>query len=120
MRFHRYEILVTSVASSVAVAADMLPLARGIYVRAEVACRGASNVDTMSYWGEDNGLNLQRVSCRIDRLSRDGSVYIVHRQCRELRHGGTFSDRVRVTVLSRTSFSLNGRTFRFCGSTVQF
>ena len=109
--------------ASGAVAADLLPLTRGIYVREGTPCRGASNANVVSYWGEDNGLNVSRTACRIDRMTRSGSAYALHRTCREITSGGQFTDRVNLTILGRTSFIFQGRpqfapedeTYLYCG-----
>ncbi|HYN45326.1 MAG TPA: hypothetical protein VES64_01405 [Allosphingosinicella sp.] len=110
-----------------AAAADLLPLTRGIYVREGRACRGASNVDTMSYGGGRNGLNISRMRCAIRRMTRRGQAYSLHRRCRELHYGGSVADRIRVTIADRRSFTLRtqftpprGARFRYCGARVQF
>lgn len=114
-------------AASGAVAADLLPLTRGIYVREGVPCRGASNADTMSYWGGRNGLNVSRMRCTIRRMTRRGPAYSLRRQCRALQYGGTVSDRIAVTIPDRRSFTLRtsftppgGARFRYCGPRVRF
>lgn len=111
-----------------AVAADMLPLTKGIYVVAGTPCKGASNVDTLSYWGGDNGINNQRTKCRITRLTRTGSTYSLQRACIDIREGFSFSEKAEIIVRSRTSFAIRGgsrfanadRSFRYCGPKVQF
>jgi hypothetical protein len=110
-------------AGTAAAAADMLPLKHGIYVDANVACKGASNADTMSYWGKDNGLNVSRIGCRIVRLSKNGSTYTLQRTCRGITGSGTFKDKVAVKMISASSFALIGDrsvTYRYCGRKVQF
>jgi hypothetical protein len=109
-------------------AADMLPLQRGIYVEAGIPCKGASNADTVSYWGDDNGINGTRTGCKIKTLHRDGPVYSLNRKCRQLGFSGSYNDHVKITVLDRTSFKFRARgpfgttvtTFRYCGPKVQF
>ncbi|HEX2624373.1 MAG TPA: hypothetical protein VHM21_03870, partial [Sphingomicrobium sp.] len=44
-------------------AADLLPLKHGIYVPANVACRGASNADMVNYWGGRSGIGVAQASC---------------------------------------------------------
>jgi hypothetical protein len=118
-------LLIAASPSSTAVASDMLPLTRGIYVRAGVPCRGASNADTMSYWGHDNGINIQRLSCRIARMRRDDSDYVLDRRCRDIRTGGPWENRITITIVDRMAFLLQGngsiaRTrFRYCGPRAQ-
>jgi hypothetical protein len=113
--------------ASAAIAADMLPLTQGIYVVAGTPCEGASNVDTLSYWGEDNGINDQRTRCRVTKLTRNGSTYSLRRSCTDIRAGFSFDDKAEITIRSRTSFLLHrgsrfasgDRTFRYCGPKVQ-
>ena len=115
-------------AATSAVAADMLPLTRGIYVRAGTPCKGASNADTLSYWGGKNGINDQQTSCKINSLKKDGSTFLLTRTCTSGRFGGSFDDQVNVKILNRTKFNIYGRaslgaqthTYRYCGSKVQF
>jgi hypothetical protein len=110
-----------------AVAADTLPLRRGIYVQAGIPCKGASNADTLSYWGEDNGINGQQTACKITAMHRDGPLYSVNRTCTSLRFGGSFNDHVKITVLNQRVFKLRARRahgatermFRYCGPKVQ-
>jgi hypothetical protein len=114
--------------ASGAVVADMLPLTKGIYVVVGTPCKGASNVDTLSYWGGDNGINNQRTRCRITTLSRVDSTYSLRRACTDLREGFSFADKAEVTVSNRTSFVIHGgsrfaidnRSFRYCGPKVEF
>ena len=93
----------------------MLPLKRGIYVDRRVPCKDASNVATMSYWGGNNGLNVAKAECRIGRIRRSGSAYVLNRTC-----SGGRSDEVRIEVLGRSAFLLNGVTYRYCGKRVRF
>jgi hypothetical protein len=109
-------------------AADLLPLQRGIYVVAGTPCKGASNVDTLSYWGRGNGINYQHTRCEITTLNKGGSTYSLKRKCTSIRFGDSYRDEVRVTILSRTSFVFHpttalerpSRTFRYCGPKVEF
>jgi hypothetical protein len=116
------------IASSTAIAADMLSLRRGIYVVVGTPCKGASNADTMSYWGGDNGLNVAREACRIRKMNRQGSRYTLWRKCQSnVGLGGSFSDRIQVKVVEATSFAISGRlrfptselTYRYCGPKVE-
>jgi hypothetical protein len=114
--------------ASGAIAADMLPLTKGIFVVVGTPCKGASNVDTLSYWGGDNGINNQRTKCRITKLTKKGSTYSLQRACTDTREGFSFDDKAEITVRSRTSFVIHGgwrfanddRSFRYCGPKVQF
>ena len=115
-------------AASGAVAADRLPLIRGIYVLAGTPCEGASNVDTLSYWGDDNGINDQRTHCHIITMAKNGSTYALRRTCTDIRAGATFDDSAEITIRNQTSFIVldrtnpraEGRQFRYCGPKVQF
>lgn len=116
------------ISSAGVMAADLLPLKRGIYVEAGTPCKGASNADTLSYWGKGNGINDQQTGCEITNLQKGGSTYLLKRKCTSGRFGGSSHDEVKVTILSRTSFvfhpwvkhRLPSRTFRYCGHKVQF
>jgi hypothetical protein len=107
---------------------DLLPLERGIYVDAQKACKGASNADTLSYWGGDNGINAAKVACTIKGLDKAGASFSLQRTCRAVDFEGSFEDGVRVTIHSPTSFTMSGgyqlgipdRTFRYCGKKMQF
>jgi hypothetical protein len=120
--------LLCLIAASAAAASDMLPLKRGIYVDLRVPCKGASNADTLSYWGGSNGLNEARIKCAIKHMSKKGDAYVLERKCMAISFSGTFEDGVTVKVLSRTSFVLSGghrlaepdRRYRYCGPKVQF
>jgi hypothetical protein len=115
-------------AAAGAAAADMLPLARGIYVVVETPCKGASNAETLAYWGGHNGINDQQTGCEIASLSKAGSDYSLKRTCTSRRFGGSFEDKVKVTISDRTTFVIERRTplgnqvrkFRYCGPEVQF
>jgi hypothetical protein len=114
--------------STSAIAADLLPLQRGIYVSEGTGCKGASNADTLSYWGDKNGINDQQTGCEITTLKKAGATYVLKRKCTSGRFGGSFNDEVKVTILSPASFvfhpwavhHLPSRTFRYCGPKVQF
>ena len=121
--------LLCLIAASAAAASDMLPLKRGIYVDVGVPCKGASNADTLSYWGKDNGINQAHASCRVTSLSKKGPHYDLGRTCRLVQgpYIGHRKDRLRLTILSRTSFVAHWRgfqpedtTYRYCGLKVQF
>lgn len=106
----------------------MLPLTKGIYVVVGTPCKGASNVDTLSYWGDDNGINSSKTKCRITKLTKKGATYLLQRACTEIQFNGSFNDKARITVRTRTSFTSHGwsdfgtpdRTYRYCGAKVQF
>ena len=93
----------------------MLPLKRGIYVDRRVPCKGASNLATISYWGGNNGLNVAKGKCRIERIRRSGRAYVLNRTC-----SSGYSDEVQITVRGRSAFRLDGVTYRYCGEKVRF
>ena len=113
--------------ASGAIAADMLPLTKGIYVVVGTPCKGASNVDTLSYWGGRNGINDQRTGCKITKLTRIGSSYSLQRACTDIRDAYSFHDKAKITVRNATSFVIHAgnrfatqdRSFRYCGPKVQ-
>lgn len=108
-------------AASAAVAADMLPLTTGVYVLANRACKGASNADTMSYWGGNGALNVSQVDCKAGKVSKAGTVYTISQICTEIRSGEKFSpETIKVTIPNATSFTLDGQSYRYCGKKVQF
>ena len=114
--------------ASGAVAADMLPLAKGIYVVVRTPCKGASNADTLSYWGNDNGINGSKTKCRITKLVKWAATFSLQRTCTEIHFNGSFNDEARITVRNRTWFISHARpefgtpeqTYRYCGAKVQF
>jgi hypothetical protein len=119
--------------ASAVLAADMLPLKHGIYVDVHVPCKGAPNADTVSYWGGRNGINASKAACTIKKLNRHGQNYDLRRTCRlvEGPYVGHSHDRLRLTILTRTSFIIRPErhwkgftfediTYRYCGPKVQF
>jgi hypothetical protein len=106
----------------------MLPLTRGIYVDARTPCKGAPNLATLSYWGDDNGINDQQTRCKINTLEKHGSVYSLKRRCTSVRFGGSFDSQVEVTIVNPTAFRIQepapssgeAPTYRYCGPQVQF
>jgi hypothetical protein len=125
--------LLTALSTASLAAADMLPLKRGIYVDMRVPCKGASNAETASYWGGRNGINGARAACTIKALNRHEKNYDLRRTCRLVQgpYTGHRHDRLRLTILSRTSFIIRPErhwndvtvedvTYRYCGPKVQF
>ncbi|MCA1654001.1 MAG: hypothetical protein ABR588_11175 [Sphingomicrobium sp.] len=98
-----------------AIAADLLPLRHGIFVTAEIPCKGASFVDILSYWGGQNGINSQPIECRITKLTRSGQAYRLSRKCRDIRYGPSSYNQLTVVVTDRNSFTINGVRYRYCG-----
>lgn len=128
MKLHFVAIPILLLTSATTAATDMLPLVQGIYVKIGVPCKGASNAATLSYWGGINGINDQQTVCKINGLSKEGATYSLQRTCTSIRYGGSFKDRVKVTVFKSTSFTFNGPAalgtqigrYRYCGLKVQF
>ena len=60
---------------SIASAADLLPLKRGIFVEAKVTCSNRSNVNSMAYFGDM--LNISHVEGKIQTVERTGKTYTV-------------------------------------------
>jgi hypothetical protein len=120
--------LLTGLTATSVAAADLLPLKRGIYVDIHVPCKGASNADTLSYWGESNGINESKIACRIKHLSNKGAAYSLQRRCKAIDFEGRFEDSVNVIILDRQTFTISGghrlgqpdRTLRYCGPKAQF
>jgi predicted PhzF superfamily epimerase YddE/YHI9 len=104
-----------------ALAADMLPLKRGIYVPVEEPCKGASNAAMRSYWGAKSAFNDSWTACTIVKMTRNGNVYTITDKCAITRGGsGESVGETVVTIASPTRFVLKGETYRYCGSKVQF
>lgn len=119
--------LLIALSASPALAADMLPLKRGIYVDVRAPCKGAGNAFTLSYWGADNGINAQKVGCKIKKMTQAGNRFALHRTCTEIVYETSFDDEVTVTILKPTSFVMDTeyepatpRSYRYCGPKVVF
>ena len=97
-----------------AAAKDALPLKRGIYVLREIPCDKASNADTLSYWGGNNGINDQRAICTIKSHRMRGSKHKLSRSCRDIRFNGVYFDSIMVDVQSERAFSIRRDQYRFC------
>ncbi len=117
----RYAIMLLAATAlpPVAKAADRLPLAHGIFVESNTACKGASNVATMAYWGGNNGLNISQAGCTIKQMTRKGSIYTLTRSCSG-PHQDTTEDTVEVVITNPKTFSLDGISYRWCGMKVEF
>jgi len=111
-----------------AAAEDMLPLKRGIYVDATKPCKGASRADTLSYRGDNNGINVAQVACKIERLSSEEDTFTLRRICQPIDGKQTFKDLRKLKVLGPSSFMIGydasspptGPVFRYCGTKVVF
>ena len=121
MRFAGFIPAMAIVASTGALAADLLPLRNGIYVPANVACKGASNADIVNYWGDKSGIGVAQAECTIQTISHKGNVYTYKDECRDLQSGDLIEGGETVlTVRSATAFDMFGTSYRYCGTKVQF
>ena len=121
MRFAGFIPAMAIVASTGALAANLLPLRNGIYVPANVACKGASNADMVNYWGGRNGIGVAQATCTIKKVSNKGTVYTFTDECRDIQSGDLIGGGPTViTVNSPTAFEMGGTSYRYCGTKVQF
>ena len=121
MRYFRFVGAIAIVASSSALAVDLLPLKNGIYVPTNVACKGASNADIVNYWGGKSGIGAAQAECTILKVSHKGSVYTYKDECRDLQSSELIEGgETVITVHSRTAFDMFGTSYRYCGTKVQF
>lgn len=117
----RFTCLVTLLASSGAIAADMLPLKQGIYVPAGRPCKGASNAEIVNYWGGKSSIGAAQGECTIKSLSHKGNVFMLKDQCKDIQSGETIVGGPTVLTISNpTTFSMGGTSYRYCGTKVQF
>lgn len=122
MKFTRFVGAVAAViASTGAVAADLLPLKNGIYVPTNIACKGASNADMVNYWGEKSGIGVAQATCTIEKVANKANVYTFTDECRDIQSGELIEGGQTVlTVHSHTTFEMFGTQYRYCGTKVQF
>ena len=117
----RLACLVALLASSGAVAADLLPLKQGIYVPVGLACKGASNADIVNYWGGKSSIGASQGECTIKTVSHKGNVYTLNDQCRDIQSGDVIVGGPTVlTISSPSTFRMNGTSYRYCGTKVEF
>jgi hypothetical protein len=117
----RSACLVSLLASSGAIAADMLPLKQGIYVPVGRACKGASNADIVNYWGGQSSIGASQGDCTIRSLSHKGNVFTLKDQCRDIQSGDVLVGGPTVlTISNSTNFRMSGTSYRYCGTKVQF
>jgi len=109
-------LLSTAPALIGAATADMLPLKQGIFVPANVACKGASNADMVNYWGGKSSIGVAQAECTIAKLAKKGNVYTVTDSCKDIASGESIEGGPTVlTIASPTSFRMNGTSYRYCG-----
>lgn len=113
--------LIAAIVSTGVLAADMLPLKRGIYVPANRPCKGASNAEIVNYWGGNASFGSSQATCKISKMTRKGKVYTITDKCADIRGGGEIvGGPTVVKITSRTSFTREGEAYRYCGTKVQF
>ena len=100
--------------------ADRLPLAQGIFVDASAPCKGASNADTMSYWGGDNALNVSQAECTIKSLHKAGGKWTIRRHCSSIQGADLGDDTITLAIAGPKAFTLDRTRYRWCGMKVQF
>ncbi len=121
MKIFRFLPGIAIVASSSALAADLLPLMRGVYVPTSTACKGASNAEIVNYWGGDSGIGVAQAECKIKEVTRKGNVYTLTDECRDIQSGDLIEGGPTVlTIQSSTAFEMSGTGYRYCGAKVQF
>ena len=121
MKIFRFLPGIAIVVSSSALAADLLPLMRGIYVPASTACKGASNAEIVNYWGGDSGIGVAQAKCKIKKVSRKGNVYTLTDECRDIQSGDLIEGGpTALTIKSFTAFEMSGTDYHYCGAKVPF
>lgn len=109
------------VASSAAVAADMLPLKQGIYVPLATPCKGAPNSDIVNYWGGKSSIGAAQAECTIKKLTKKGNVFTIVDECKDIQSGDLIEGGASVVkVRSATAFDMAGVSYKYCGTKVQF
>lgn len=117
----RFVAIAFVVSSSVAIAADLLPLKQGIYVPVGRACKGASNAEIVNYWGGKSSIGVSQAECTIKKVSHKGNVFTVEDKCRDIQSGYLIvGDPSVLDIKSPTNFRMNGTDYRYCGTTVEF
>ena len=107
--------------STAAIAADMLPLNKGVYVPAGRACTGAANSDIVNYLGANSAIGVAQATCTIKKLSRKGNTFTLTDECRDLQSGDVIEGGPTVlTISNRSNFRMNGTAYRYCGTKVPF
>jgi hypothetical protein len=119
--FAQFSAAVAVLASTGAIAADLLPLKNGIYVPTKVACKGASNAEIVNYWGGTSGIGVAQAACTIKKITKKGSVYSFTDECTDIQSGQAIeSGTTVITIRGPTAFKMFGTSYRYCGTKVQF
>ena len=100
--------------------ADRLPLAQGIFVAAASPCKGASNADTLSYWGGNGALNVSQAECTVKSLRHTGSQWTIRRHCASVQGDDLGDDTITLSIAGPKAFTLDKIRYRWCGMKVQF
>ena len=117
----RLACLASLLASSGAVAADLLPLKQGIYVPVGRPCKGASNAEIVNYWGGKSSIGASQGECTIKTVIHKGNVFTLKDECRDIQSGEVIVGGPTVlTIISPTNFRMAGMSYRYCGTKVQF
>ncbi|MES2492801.1 MAG: hypothetical protein V4579_05900 [Pseudomonadota bacterium] len=120
LRYRLASLVLVSTSSGV-LAADMLPLKNGIYVPVARPCKGASNAEIVNYWGGRSSIGVAQATCTIRSLRRNGTVFTVHDECRDLQSGDVIEGGpTMLKISSPATFRMNGTNYRYCGTKVQF
>jgi hypothetical protein len=121
MRSMKFLSAIALLASSSALAADLLPLKQGIYVPAKRPCKGASNAEIVNYWGGKSGIGFAQAECKIRNLKKNGSQYTFTDECRDNQSGDLIEGGpTTISIRSATAFTMDGTSYRYCGTKVQF
>ena len=119
--YSRLGCIACALVSSVAVAADMLPLKQGIYVPVGRACKGASNAEIVNYWGGKSAIGVAQATCTIKKLTRKGNVFTLTDECKDIQSGDVIEGGPTVlTISSPTHFRMSGKAYQYCGTKVEF
>ena len=117
----RFASFVVLLASSGAIAADMLPLKQGIYVPAGRPCKGAPNSEIVNYWGGKSSIGASQGECTLSSVTRKGNVFVLKDRCRDIQSGDVIAGGPTVlTINNPTNFRMSGTLYRYCGTKVQF
>ena len=120
-RMFRSAAVVAVLASTTAIAADLLPLKQGIYVPVARPCRGASNAEIVNYWGGKSSIGAAQGECTIKSVSRKGTTFTIKDVCRDIQSGDIIQgDATVLTITNPQSFRMSGVAYRYCGTKVQF
>ncbi len=119
--WRRAAVASIALASSAALAADLLPLKHGIYVPVGRPCKGASNAEIVSYWGGKASISYSKAECTVVKLSKAGNVYTLTDQCRDIASNDFIEGGPTVLkITGQDRFSMGDTSYRYCGPKVEF